>query len=282
MATDTTSTSPACASDSNANAPASATAPREHFASRLGFILISAGCAIGLGNVWRFPYIAGEYGGAAFIVHLPHLPRHLGTARHGHGVRRRPRLPAFGIAQAFDILEPSRTLALVLHGGLTSAATLLHDVLHHRLPAGCSLTWRKWPRAPSSDSIPMASLASSAPCSPTPPMMVVWMLAVVVIGFLVCTPGPAEGRRAHHESDDDRLARRHGAARGALRHAARAPTAGLEFYLVPDFGKMFAGGLARFRGRGVCGHGTGVLHPVGLGIGCHDHLRQLYRQAALA
>ena len=68
MATDTTSTSPACASDSNANAPASATAPREHFASRLGFILISAGCAIGLGNVWRFPYIAGEYGGAAFIV----------------------------------------------------------------------------------------------------------------------------------------------------------------------------------------------------------------------
>ena len=42
--------------------------PREHFASRLGFILISAGCAIGLGNVWRFPYIAGEYGGAAFIL----------------------------------------------------------------------------------------------------------------------------------------------------------------------------------------------------------------------
>ena len=41
---------------------------REHFASRLGFILISAGCAIGLGNVWRFPYIAGEYGGAAFIL----------------------------------------------------------------------------------------------------------------------------------------------------------------------------------------------------------------------
>ena len=33
---------------------------REHFASRLGFILVAAGCAIGLGNVWRFPYIAGE------------------------------------------------------------------------------------------------------------------------------------------------------------------------------------------------------------------------------
>ncbi len=41
---------------------------REKLGSRLGFILISAGCAIGLGNVWRFPYIVGEYGGAAFIL----------------------------------------------------------------------------------------------------------------------------------------------------------------------------------------------------------------------
>lgn len=41
---------------------------RETFSSRLGFILISAGCAIGLGNVWRFPYIVGEYGGAAFVL----------------------------------------------------------------------------------------------------------------------------------------------------------------------------------------------------------------------
>lgn len=41
---------------------------REKLGSRLGFILISAGCAIGLGNVWRFPYIVGQYGGAAFIL----------------------------------------------------------------------------------------------------------------------------------------------------------------------------------------------------------------------
>lgn len=41
---------------------------RERFSSRLGFILISAGCAIGLGNVWRFPYITGRYGGAAFVL----------------------------------------------------------------------------------------------------------------------------------------------------------------------------------------------------------------------
>ena len=41
---------------------------RERFGSRLGFLLISAGCAIGLGNVWRFPYIVGQYGGATFIL----------------------------------------------------------------------------------------------------------------------------------------------------------------------------------------------------------------------
>ena len=41
---------------------------RELFASRLGFILMTAGCAIGLGNVWRFPYITGKYGGAWFVL----------------------------------------------------------------------------------------------------------------------------------------------------------------------------------------------------------------------
>ena len=41
---------------------------RENFASRLGFILVSAGCAIGIGNVWKFPYLAGANGGAAFIL----------------------------------------------------------------------------------------------------------------------------------------------------------------------------------------------------------------------
>ena len=41
---------------------------RESFGSRLGFILVSAGCAIGIGNVWRFPYVAGENGGAVFVL----------------------------------------------------------------------------------------------------------------------------------------------------------------------------------------------------------------------
>ena len=41
---------------------------RETLGSRLGFILLSAGCAIGVGNVWRFPYITGQYGGGFFVL----------------------------------------------------------------------------------------------------------------------------------------------------------------------------------------------------------------------
>ena len=41
---------------------------RERLGSRLGFILIAAGCAIGLGNIWKFPYMVGQYGGGAFVL----------------------------------------------------------------------------------------------------------------------------------------------------------------------------------------------------------------------
>ena len=41
---------------------------RENFKSRLGFLLVSAGCAIGLGNVWKFPYITGQFGGGVFVL----------------------------------------------------------------------------------------------------------------------------------------------------------------------------------------------------------------------
>ena len=81
---------------------------RETFSSRLGFVLISAGCAIGLGNVWRFPYITGQYGGAAFvllyllflvILGLPVMVMELSV---GRASRR-------SIAMSFQVLEPKGT-----------------------------------------------------------------------------------------------------------------------------------------------------------------------------
>ena len=41
---------------------------RERLGSRLGFLLLSAGCAIGIGNVWKFPYMVGQNGGGAFVL----------------------------------------------------------------------------------------------------------------------------------------------------------------------------------------------------------------------
>ena len=41
---------------------------RETFGSRMGFLLLSAGCAIGIGNVWRFPYVVGQNGGGVFVL----------------------------------------------------------------------------------------------------------------------------------------------------------------------------------------------------------------------
>ena len=78
---------------------------REKFSSRLGFILISAGCAIGLGNVWRFPYIVGEYGGAAFVlVYLVFLLiLGLPIVIMEFAVGRASRKSA---AVSFDVLEP--------------------------------------------------------------------------------------------------------------------------------------------------------------------------------
>lgn len=83
-------------------------AEREQLSSRLGFILLSAGCAIGLGNIWRFPYIAGEYGGALFViiylVFLIILGIPIMTMEFSVG-----RASQRSIATAFNVLEPKGT-----------------------------------------------------------------------------------------------------------------------------------------------------------------------------
>ena len=60
---------------------------RESFKSRLGFILVSAGCAIGIGNVWRFPYVTGQNGGGTV---LPYISGMHGTSGAYDGACCRP------------------------------------------------------------------------------------------------------------------------------------------------------------------------------------------------
>ena len=81
---------------------------RENFSSRISFILISAGCAIGLGNVWRFPYITGLYGGASFVLiylcFLLMLGLPIMVAEFSVG-----RASVRSVAKSFDVLEPKGT-----------------------------------------------------------------------------------------------------------------------------------------------------------------------------
>lgn len=81
---------------------------RENFSSRIGFILISAGCAIGLGNVWRFPFITGQYGGASFVLiylcFLLLLGLPIMVAEFAVG-----RASVRSAAKSFDVLEPKGT-----------------------------------------------------------------------------------------------------------------------------------------------------------------------------
>lgn len=83
-------------------------ATRERFGSRLGFILVSAGCAIGLGNVWKFPYICGQYGGAIFIIIyllfllVLGLPIMVCEFSVGRGSQK-------SVAKSFHTLEPKGT-----------------------------------------------------------------------------------------------------------------------------------------------------------------------------
>lgn len=81
---------------------------RGQFSTRLGFILVSAGCAIGLGNVWRFPYIAGKYGGAMFVLFylgflaILGLPIMACEFAVGRASQR-------SVATSFEVLEPEGT-----------------------------------------------------------------------------------------------------------------------------------------------------------------------------
>lgn len=78
---------------------------REKLSSRIGFMLLSAGCAIGLGNIWRFPYITGKYGGALFVliylVFLAIFGIPIMTMEFAVG-----RASGKSIARSFHVLEP--------------------------------------------------------------------------------------------------------------------------------------------------------------------------------
>ena len=103
---------------------------REKLGSRLGFILISAGCAIGIGNVWKFPYMAGQGGGGTFVLFyliflaLLGLPVMTMEFSVGRASQKSP-------VKAYYALEKSRTE--MAHPWIYHSDRMLSpdDVLHH-------------------------------------------------------------------------------------------------------------------------------------------------------
>lgn len=113
---------------------------REKFSSRLGFILISAGCAIGLGNVWRFPYITGQYGGGAFVLIYLFFLLTLGlpimVVEFAIG-----RASQKSIGYAYEKLEPAGSKWHIHKYFAIAGKLFIDDVLHNsrRLDAGIFL-----------------------------------------------------------------------------------------------------------------------------------------------
>lgn len=114
---------------------------REKFGTRLGFILVSAGCAVGLGNVWKFPYICGENGGAAFIIIYLFFLLLLGfpiiMCEFAVG-----RASGVGTGMCFDKLEPKGGRWHRFKWGAIGGSYIFIPWL----AAGCCIMLIKWPQ----------------------------------------------------------------------------------------------------------------------------------------
>ncbi len=164
---------------------------RERFSSRLGFILISAGCAIGLGNVWRFPYIVGQYGGAAFVLvyllflivlGLPIMVMEFSVGRASQK----------SAALSFNVLEPKGTKWHLYRYGAMAGNYLL--MMFYTTVGGWMLSYvfkmfRGDFSGLSADAV--SGVFSNMLGQPGP--MVFWMVVVTLLGFFVCSMGLQKG-----------------------------------------------------------------------------------------
>lgn len=211
---------------------------RERFGSRLGFILVSAGCAIGLGNVWRFPYITGEYGGAAFVVlyliflvifALPVLVMEFAAGRASQR----------SIARSYDELEPEgRKWHRFKWVGLAGNYLLM---MFYTVVAGWMLAFMVKSAMGEFNGASTEHVASVfGQLLADPVQMTIYMLIIVAIGVITTRAGLKNGV--------ERVSKVMMVALFVVLVAlcVRAVTLpgaeeGLEFYLMPDFGKLFAG-----------------------------------------
>lgn len=213
---------------------------REKFSSRLGFILISAGCAVGLGNVWRFPYITGKYGGAAFvliylvflvILGLPIMVMEFSVGRASQK----------SAARSFHVLDPKGSKWHFMAVLAIAGNYLL--MMFYTTVGGWMLAYVvKMIRGEFTGLTPDEVGGVFNGMLGQPGSMTFWMIITVIIGFLVCSLGLQNGV--------ERVTKFMMASLFVILiilciRSVTLPGAaeGVRFYLIPDFHKITEYGL---------------------------------------
>lgn len=233
---------------------------REQLGSRLGFILLSAGCAIGIGNVWKFPYMVGQYGGGAFvliylfflvILGVPVMTMEFAMGRAG---QRSP-------ARLYQQLEPKGS-KWHLHGYVAMAGNYILMMFYTSV-AGWMLDYfvrTAGGRFVGADTDGVAAQFSQMLSDPL--RMTLFMGIVVVVGFLVCSFSLQKG--LERITKWMMLALLVIMVVLAVNSVCTAGgSQGLRFYLVPDLARMKKVGI----GNVVAGAMNQAFFTLSLGIG---------------
>ena len=158
---------------------------REKLGGRLGFILLSAGCAIGMGNVWKFPYITGQNGGGAFVliylffllvIGLPVLMIEFSLGRASRK----------SVARMYHELEPQGT-RWHLHGWLAMAGNYLLMMFYTTVTGWMLYYCGSTARGKFMGLDPAGISGEFGKLCSDPFTMAVYMIAVVALGFFICS-----------------------------------------------------------------------------------------------
>lgn len=233
---------------------------REKLGSRLGFILISAGCAIGIGNVWKFPYMAGQGGGGAFVLFylifllLLGLPIMTMEFAVGRASQKSP-------VKAYYALEkPGQKWHI--HGYITLIGCYLL-MMFYTTVAGWMLHY--FYLTATGQFIGLDSEAVSGQFNTMlrqPLVMGFWMVVVVIAGILVCSIGLQNGLEKVTKvmMISLLLIMIVLAINSFFMDGAKE---GLSFYLIPDFGRMKEIGVIKT----ITGAMNQAFFTLSLGIG---------------
>ena len=214
-------------------------AQREHLASRLGFLLLSAGCAIGLGNVWRFPFITGKYGGAVFLAAyllfllFMGLPILIMEFSVGRASRR-------NMSKAFSVLEPAGT-KWHWFGWFSPVGSYILMMFY--MPVAGWMLYYMFASITGGLAVPVDKVPEVfTGMLANPWLMTFWTVVVSLSCFYICSIGLQKGV--------ERVVKFMMAGLLLIMvalavHAVTLPGAveGLKFYLVPDFQRAWDAGI---------------------------------------